>query len=143
MVFPNGECLMTANLAAPPSMRPEDLGNNRHSGVATVHPAVAALYDTGATTAALLIGLRRADEAADWRRAEEIGTAMLEVFRRKGNYPNHNSVDKDAAKKINWGRLPTALPVLHEQLERAATMHYAEAHGRVMLRSATGQDHPA
>ena len=107
MVFPNGECLITANLRSRPTKNPEHRGNNGHTGVVTVHPAVAAVYDTAATTNTLLIGLQRADEAADWNRATAIGTALLEVFRRKGNYPQQKNIDQNQVKRSTGGGSPT------------------------------------
>ncbi|MCY4509483.1 MAG: hypothetical protein OXG35_21345 [Acidobacteria bacterium] len=123
VAWKDNNCLMTVYLSRPPTTQPQHKQNNGTGGLALVHPAIAALHNTAGVISTLNGVLRIADHDGDWHKVAATGAAMIEVLQLATRLKSTNQ----KLDEISYGRIPQALPQLHQNLENAVSGYRAAA----------------
>ena len=117
----NGPCLV---LCAMRIARGDDAARDEHGGEAQpaterwVDPAAASLYDPRLVIQLLVVRMNEHDRNGEWHEAEKICLTLARVLKT----PTYRQADdvKEAIRRIDWGRIPRALPETYRRTKTAA-----------------------
>ena len=117
----DGRCLV---LCAMRVARSDDAALGGHSGEAQpaterwVDPAAASLYDPRLVIQLLVVRMNDHDRNGEWDEAEKVCLTLARVLKT----PTYRQADdvKETIRRIDWGRIPRALPETYRRTKTAA-----------------------